>query len=142
MGATVTASIELVDTAGARQRADVQGTCTWNRNGPNCELTLNAGELTLTASGPDYFEAFCRIREELDKSGLVPFCYGASRYVWPSGMCRDMGLGRKAYNGRIGQRLTSNDLVGIFETGPDVEPVTVAEQRAYAAAAWEAARTR
>jgi hypothetical protein len=60
---------------------------------------------------------------------------GASRHVWPSGMCRDMGLGLEAYNGAIGERQPPPDLVGIFEAGPDVAPVSVQEQRAYAQAA-------
>jgi len=100
-----------------------------------CELTLTSGDVSVSASASDYFDAFCGIREELEKIGLTPVCYGASRHVWPSGMCRDMGLGLKAYNGGIGERQSPPDLVGIFETGPDVAPVSVQEQRAYAEAA-------
>jgi hypothetical protein len=51
-----------------------------------------------------------------------------------------MGLGLNAYNHRIGERATGDKLIAIFDTGPDVEPVSVGEQRAYFEAAWEASR--
>ena len=46
-------------------------------------------------------------------------------------MARDMGRGLKAYRNQLNQRASRTDLVGIFETGADVEPGTVAEQRAF-----------
>ncbi len=134
----VNASIDLLDDSGARRRAGVSGTCTWEKSGPNCALTLTSNDLVVNGAGPDFFEAFCRIREALAERRLVPLCYAASRFVWPSGMCRDMGLGLRAYNRKIGERLGSEDLVDIFDNGPDVEPVSVAEQDAYAHAAWKA----
>jgi hypothetical protein len=44
-------------------------------------------------------------------------------------MARDMGEGLKVYKMRIGA--PASDLVPIFEEGNDIDPVTVAEQRAF-----------
>jgi hypothetical protein len=79
----------------------------------------------------DYFEAFCRIREKLEADGIRPFCYGANRNVYPSGMSRDMGGGLMAYKLTLGQPSRSADLVNIFIVGLDVEPVSVSEQREF-----------
>ena len=57
--------------------------------------------------------------------------YGGSRNVFPSGMSRDMGSGLKAYRLTLGSTGRLEDLVGIFETGPGIEPATVDEQRAF-----------
>jgi hypothetical protein len=100
-------------------------------DGESCRLTLQwvGGEIRTEAS--DFFEALGQIRTQLEVKGLRPVCYGASRNVYPSGMARGMGLGLKAYRTRLGERALRSDLVGIFETGPDVEPVTVEEQTAF-----------
>jgi hypothetical protein len=58
-------------------------------------------------------------------------CYGASLNVFPSGMARDMGGGVMAYKLTLGQRGRMQDLVCIFDTGPNVQPTTVASQREY-----------
>jgi hypothetical protein len=47
-------------------------------------------------------------------------------------MGRDMGRGLKAYRLEMGRSAQREDLVDIFDTGPDVEPVTVAEQKIFA----------
>jgi hypothetical protein len=67
MGANIDTSIELADRSGKRISAELHGTCTWS--GPHertCDITLLAGEVVVKGSGSDYFEAFCRIREELE----------------------------------------------------------------------------
>lgn len=96
-----------------------------------CQLTLKwaGGELQRTEG--DYFEAFCRIREQLAEQNLVPMCYGASRQVVLSGMGRDMAAGLKVYKVQMGKPTSMKDLVDIFETGEDVEPVSVAEQQEF-----------
>jgi len=102
------------------------------------DLTCERGEFR--GEGPDYFEAFCRIREQLEQWGFRPLCYGASRDRFPSGMARDMGEGLKVYKMRIGEQAT--DLASIFEEGKDIEPVTVAEQRAFFESCIDALRGR
>jgi hypothetical protein len=46
-------------------------------------------------------------------------------------MGRDMGAGLRAYRLSLGQQGGRDGLVGIFDTGPDVEPATVDAQRAF-----------
>jgi hypothetical protein len=61
-----------------------------------CRLSCEYRGKRILAEATDFFEALCQIRIMLEKEGLIPFCYGASLDVWPSGMARDMGAGRKA----------------------------------------------
>ena len=96
-----------------------------------CRLQLQFAGRDVVGEASDYFEAMCRIREQLESTGWRPICYGASRNVYPSGMGRDMGRGLKAYRMQLGQLTKRSDLVRIFETGPDVDPVSVAVQRAF-----------
>jgi hypothetical protein len=71
------------------------------------------------------------VRRTLEAEGLLVNTYGASKNVWPSGMARSMGAGLKAYRMTPGKPSSLADLVPIFEVGPDVEPVTVAEQQKF-----------
>jgi hypothetical protein len=94
-----------------------------------CTIDLGCERGKLRGEGPDYFEAFCSIREQLEEWGFRPLCYGASRDRFPSGMARDMGEGLKVYKMRIGAQ--ASDLAPIFDEGKDIEPATIAEQRAF-----------
>lgn len=69
------------------------------------------------------------VRLQLEPENLIPVCYGASLDVFPSGMCRDMSGGLSAYRLKLRKSPDREDLVRIFETGPDVKPVTVDDQR-------------
>lgn len=62
-----------------------------------CKLTCTYRGKMIEAEAPDFFEALCLIRRQLEREGLIPFCYGASLNVYPSAMARDMGAGLKAY---------------------------------------------
>jgi hypothetical protein len=95
-------------------------------------IDLTAWDQRFEGVGLDYFDALCRVREQLEGIDYWLLCYGSSLNVFPSGMCRDMGNGLVAYR----DRSKSNDIVQIFETGPDVQPVSVAEQRAFAERRW------
>lgn len=75
-----------------------------------------------------FFDALCDIRKELEKNGLRIICYGASRNVYPSPMIRSMGTGEKAYKLTMGKQALNEDLVSIFNAGPDIDPVTIEEQ--------------
>jgi hypothetical protein len=94
-------------------------------------LRLWNGEVDFTEEATDFFEAFCKVRLKLETRGLLVATYGGSRTVFPSGMCRDMGGGLSAYRHSLGQPGGLECLVRIFDTGPDVEPATVAQQRAF-----------
>jgi hypothetical protein len=94
-----------------------------------CCIAFRFRGRVLEEDASDYFEALCRVRLRLEEEKLIPFCYGASLNVYPSGMARDMGAGMKAYRLTIGRQ--AKDLVGTFDEGADVIPATVARQREY-----------
>jgi hypothetical protein len=96
-----------------------------------CSIQLRAEGFNIDCTAGNFFDAFCKIREQLAAHDFYPLCYGASRNVYPSGACRDMGSGVTAYKMRIGNAVRQEDMVGIFETGPDVEVATVAAQREF-----------
>jgi hypothetical protein len=94
-----------------------------------CHLTLQYSSVEIAADASVYFEAMCQIRMELENQRLRPVCFGTSENVWPSGMCRGMAMGLKAYKQELGRRAMRTDLVMIFDTALDVRPVTVEAQR-------------
>jgi len=96
-----------------------------------CRLELSFNDGDVLGTGPDFFEALLSLRRQLEPKGLLLSVYGASRNVWPSGMSRSMGLGVKAYRMTKGKQALTPDLVNIFATGSDVEPVTIAEQEQF-----------
>ncbi len=59
---------------------------------------------------------------------LYPICYGADRRIVITGMARDMGVGLKVYKIPPDNSFSTQNLVDIFETGEDVESVSVKEQ--------------
>jgi hypothetical protein len=96
-----------------------------------CRLTLQYPGGEIRAEALDYFEALCQIRKELETKGWRPVCFGSSENVYPSGMCRDMGMGLKAYRMELGRQAALADLVMIFDTAPDLQPVSVEDQRRF-----------
>ena len=94
-------------------------------------LELHFAGRTLVASSPDdFFDALLQLRAQLESEGLLLGCYGSSRNVYPSGMDRNSSSS-KAYRSRVGKQSGADDRVNLFDTGPDVEPVTIAEQEAF-----------
>src|SRR5688572_28209767 len=69
-----------------------------------CHIQFQYRGKSIEAASRDYFDAFTEIRLQLEKDELIPFCYGASLNVFPSGMCRDMGAGLTAYRLTIGKK--------------------------------------
>jgi hypothetical protein len=102
-----------------------------NSDEDTCHITFCFRGRSLAAEAGDFFETFCQIRQRLESDGLIPFCYGASLNVYPSGMARDMGLGLKAYKLTIGKPARMQDLVEIFAEGPDVIPASVSRQQEF-----------
>ena len=100
-------------------------------DGDNAKLVLQYPDGEIIGEGSDFFDAMCQVRDRLEADGWRPLCYGSSRNVFPSGMCRDMGRGLKAYKLKLGRR--AKELVSIFDSDPHVEPSSVAEQRRF----WE-----
>ena len=79
------------------------------------------------AIADDAFEALCRVREQLEPHGWRVGVAGAQPGVWPSGMARDQGGGRRAYRISGG---VAGDLVDTFEPVDPETVTTVAEQQA------------
>lgn len=96
-----------------------------------CQLSFSYGHHSVEAEANDYFDALCNIRLKLEKERLIPFCYGASLNVYPSGMGRDMGRGLKAYKLAVGKHTRREDLVDIFSAGTDVVPAFVSLQKEF-----------
>ncbi len=107
------------------------GTFTEEESADQCVLTCCYRGKTIRASEPDFFEALCTIRRKLEQEGLIPFCYGASLNVFPSNMARQMGMGKAAYKMVINQPATQEQLVFIFDQGPDIIPASVGKQHQY-----------
>jgi hypothetical protein len=107
----------------------VGATLMHRENDSTCWLHLVGVGIDETATSTDYFESFVNIRRELAKRNFYPLCYASSRNVWPSGMARDMGQGLAAYKLTMGSPAV--DLVHIFDSGPDIDPVTPEAQRAF-----------
>jgi len=109
--------------------ADEQATFELEEVERDCRLRCSYRGKQVEAIAADFFAALCDIRDKLGEERLIPFCYGASLNVHPSGMARDMGRGLEAYKFTIGQQATGADLVDIFAEGPDVIPASVENQR-------------
>lgn len=97
----------------------------------NCQIDLPFDGNSITGAGDDLFEAFCRIREQLEPRGLLPQCYAAHLQAHPSGMSRGMGGGIQLYRLTLGSQARTDDLIHMFENDDDVMPSTVADQRAF-----------
>jgi hypothetical protein len=96
-----------------------------------CKLRCEYRDKKLFAEATDFFEALCSIRIELEKDQLIPYCYGSSLNVYPSRMSREMSAGKSAYKLQIGRQSSKQDLVGIFNQGPDIIPASVSQQKEY-----------
>ena len=99
--------------------------------GKHCRVRCDYRDKSVEGTATDFFQALCDVRELLAKDSLIPFCYGASLNVYPSGMARDMGQGFKAYRLVEGRHARMTDLVEIFTEGPDVILASVDAQEQF-----------
>lgn len=111
--------------------ADEIATFTEDELNDECALSCCYPGKTIRACAPDFFEALCKIRLELEREGLIPFCYGASLNVFPSNMARQMGMGKAAYKMVMNQPATQEQLVYIFDQGSGIIPASVEKQKQY-----------
>lgn len=88
-------------------------------------LTVVVNQRAYSETNDDYWGALRNLRVRLEKDGLLLVCYGASRNISPSGMG---SLFTHAYRLTPGRPALQADMVHLFDTGPDVDPVTVEEQ--------------
>jgi hypothetical protein len=82
-------------------------------------------------SGRDLFEALISLRATLEPNGVQLLCAGARVDVFPSGMSRDMGGGRKAYITKLGCPADRSDLVDIFDFCDSATIGSVSDQEAF-----------
>jgi hypothetical protein len=127
--------IQLANEAGGKIPATLDCETTYWNEGKfsrrTCRINLHFGDSEITAHDRDFFEAFCRVREQLAKMHLIPLCYGANRNVFSSGMLRDMANGLTAYRMEMGRRVKRGDAVRIFDSGSDIDPVSVEVQKQF-----------
>ena len=83
------------------------------------------------ATDRSVYHAFAAVREQLEPLGLVPLCYGACPEVQVSGMAVEMSDGIIAYQLSDPRDGWGGPTVNIFDTGPDISPASVAEQRSF-----------
>lgn len=95
-------------------------------------LQLGGAEgMSLRGRGEDLFDALCELRLKLEQHGLLLRCAGTDLDVYPSGMSRAMGGGRKAYRLTMGKPATRVDMVDIFDASTAQRGSTVSEQKAF-----------
>lgn len=82
-------------------------------------------------SDKGFFQAFKKIRTQLEEKGLLAHCLASARNVYPSPMAEDMGPAIMAYKTFKGKQAKSKDLVNIFEFDPESVPATVKEQEEF-----------
>jgi len=130
-----TLPLELITVTGEVQLATVALEHRYWTEGEVCktqaQVTLRWSDGEVSGVDWHFFEALCRVRESLAAYRLTPRCYGACRNLIVSGMAADMGRGLKGYLVRLGEPAKLSDLVRIFESGPAMDLVTVAEQREF-----------
>ncbi len=111
---------------------DESGVLTKSQSGEDFTLSFLVRGRAIEATSSDFFAALCEIRQVLAADGLIPFCYGASQNVYPSGMSRQMSGGVVAYQLTLGKpNDASTKRVNIFQAGPDVIPASVDSQQAF-----------
>jgi hypothetical protein len=119
--------IPVQDVAGAISQREV----TVTESGDDYRVVLSCGNTLFSGEASDIFAAFAQIRIALRNEGATALCYASSKNVFPSPMSRSMGGGLKAYRLTSGKQALKQDLVCIFDTGPDIEPVSPTEQQAF-----------
>jgi hypothetical protein len=68
-------------------------------------------EVRTAESREDFFEALKLLRRELERTGALLHCFGASENVYPSGMQKSMGPAVLAYKMRIGSPALRQDML-------------------------------
>ena len=81
-------------------------------------------------TGCDAFDALRAVREQLAAPGLVPRCFGACRNFVMSPMASQMGSGLVGHLVQLGHP-AGKGMAGTFDTGPDMDLASIAEQEAF-----------
>lgn len=100
-------------------------------NPDQVRLDLHFAGEAVTAVADTFFDALADIRKVLEGRELRPKCFGACRDVYPSPMIRSMGGGEQAYRLKPGCQAKMEDLIPIFASEPEINPVSVEEQEEF-----------
>jgi len=93
-------------------------------------MTLDDGTMK-NFSDDDLFKSLKLIRAFFEKKGAKVLCNGSRVDVYPSGMSRGMGKGRKAYVLILGKQARINNLVDIFDYADASLIGTIEEQECF-----------
>ena len=93
------------------------------------QITLNYNQTSLTKTADDFFDALRQIRLELETQNAMILCNGARIDAYPSGMSRQMSLGRIVYLNQTGQ--PAKHKAAIFDKADADWVASVAEQDKY-----------
>jgi len=118
--------LPLLHPNGTKSLAQVQWRQKALKHGWYCHVSIKGAGLRSKGKRGDFFDALEEARLPFEQAGFRLLCYGASLNVFPSGMARDWGLGKEAY-----QLEKDTGTKEIFMTGKDVIPATVKEQRLF-----------
>ena len=104
-----------------------------------CVVQVSCGEdVSARGQARDLFEALAVARRELEVQGVQLACNGARLDVWPSGMLRQAGYGRRAYVLTVPPTAVRPSAVDIFEPAPKSSVLaTVDEQREWFRRYWD-----
>ena len=93
------------------------------------QITLNYNQTSLTKMADDFFDALRQIRLELETQNAMILYNGARIDAYPSGMSRQMSLGRIVYLNQTGQ--PAKHKAAIFDKVDADWVASVAEQDKY-----------
>ncbi|WP_109077888.1 hypothetical protein [Aggregatibacter kilianii] len=79
----------------------------------SCHIKISLPNETISVTSCDFFDCLRELKNE--HPNILIHCKGYKKNVYPSRMTRQMGLGLKAYEMKLGYQATFNDLVGIFD---------------------------
>ena len=125
-------NIELADADGYRFPAKLTLWTESPSEENRVELLLETQEATFSVVERDFWKALVGLREMLETKNLRPVIYGATRNITPSDKSIESGYGLHAYRLTLGKLATRHELVHIFDTDDEVEPVMVDEQTEFA----------
>ncbi|MDR6609165.1 MULTISPECIES: hypothetical protein [Pseudomonas] len=80
-------------------------------------------------TGYDLFECLAQIRRDFPEIKFL--CKGAKINVYPSSMCSQMSNGAIAYEVKLGEKATFDQIVGIFDFEDQDITHDISEQRAF-----------
>ena len=120
-------SVKLLEKSGAFG----DGIVDFVKNESKIEAKFCTQNVCTNYCGSVYFNILRLIRLRLEANGVVLLCIASRVDVYPSGMSRSMGGGRRAYKLKLGQQARKEDIVDIFEFADPSKIGSVEDQHNY-----------